>query len=158
MKGRHAIAIAALLLAVPPVAARSPVLPPAPAVANFSWLAGIWEEVTEKGWTEESWLPPRGGIMIGASRAGTGDKLGLFEHLRIEADKDGKISYVAMPQGRAGVPFALVSAGVREMVFENKANDYPQRIAYRMNGSELVATISLADGSKAHSWRYRRKV
>ena len=42
------------------------------------------------------------------------------------------------------------------MTFTNPAHDYPQRISYRRDGEELVAEVSLLDGSEANRWRYRR--
>jgi hypothetical protein len=43
------------------------------------------------------------------------------------------------------------------ITFVNAAHDYPQRIRYWRDGRDLMAEVSLADGSKAQRWRYARK-
>jgi Domain of unknown function (DUF6265) len=141
------VAAAALLIAAAP--ATDP-------VAELGWLSGAWAVREGERWTEEWWTPPRGGIMIGAGFSGRGDKAISFEHMRIMADKDGAVAFYGSPGGAPAVRFPLVRGGKGEAVFENPAHEYPQRVRYRMEGAELVATISLMDGSRSQSWRYRR--
>jgi hypothetical protein len=128
----------------------------APEVKDLAWLSGAWVSRDGDRWTEEWWTPPRGGIMIGAGFSGRGDKAGAFEHMRIMADKEGKIAFFGMPGGAPAVRFALVKGGKGEAVFENPAHDHPQRISYRLEGEALVATVSLLDGSRAQSWTFKR--
>lgn len=129
---------------------------PVDAVADFSWLSGAWVSQNGDAWTEEWWTPPRGGVMIGAGFSGRGETATSFEHMRIMKDKAGTLAFYGMPGGAPAVAFPLVRQSEGEAVFENPAHDYPQRIRYRMEGETLVATVSLIDGSKAQSWRYRR--
>ena len=131
--------------------------PPA-RMADLAWMSGRWETQGASGrWTEESWSAPRGGMMIGYSRAGRGDGLREFEFLRIAAGEDGGLAYLAQPQGQAPVAFRLVRRDAASATFENGAHDYPQRIAYARSGDTLTATISAIDGSKARSWSYKRR-
>ncbi|MGS1017297.1 DUF6265 family protein [Allosphingosinicella humi] len=131
---------------------------PTGTVADLGWLSGAWVSRNGDAWTEEWWTPPRGGIMIGAGFSGRGETATSFEHMRIMADKAGTIAFYGMPGGTPAVAFPLVLSSKDEAVFENPAHDYPQRIRYRMEGETLVATVSLIDGSRAESWRYRRLV
>lgn len=130
---------------------------PAASVDDLGWLAGDWVSEADGRWTEESWAPPRGAMMIGYSRAGRGDALREFEFLRIATGEGGGLAYLAQPQGRAPVTFPLVKHDKASATFENAAHDYPQRIAYARTGDTLTATISAIDGSKARSWTYRRR-
>lgn len=130
---------------------------PAARVDDLSWLAGDWVSEADGRWTEESWAAPRGGVMLGHSRSGRGDMLREFEFLRIAAGEGGGLAYLAQPQGRAPVAFALVKHDATSATFENEAHDYPQRIAYARSGDTLTATISKIDGSKPRSWTYRRR-
>ncbi len=130
---------------------------PAAHVEDLGWLAGDWEQEADGRWTEESWAPPRGGMMIGYSRSGRGESLREFEFIRIARGADGALAYLAQPQGRAPVAFPLVRQDKASVTFENAAHDYPQRIAYARSGDTLTATISAIDGSKARSWTYRRR-
>lgn len=126
-------------------------------VGDLAWLAGDWVREDEGRWTEESWMPPRGGVMLGMSRSGRGDLLREFEFLRLQAGADGVPDYVAQPQGGAPVAFRLVRHDATSARFENAAHDYPQRIDYVRAGDTLTATISAIDGTKARSWSYRRR-
>ena len=126
-------------------------------VGKLAWLSGAWvERRAGGGWTEEYWTPPRGGLMIGAGLDGKAGTLRHFEQMRIETAKDGTVAFVAMPGGGAAVRFPLVRQSADEIVFENRAHDYPQRVSYRRVGATIVAATALADGSREMTWLYRR--
>lgn len=121
-----------------------------------AWLAGGWVMEAPGGdWSEEWWTPPRGGLMMGAGRSGKGAAIGWWEHTRIQ-EAGGKISFCALPKGQAGACFDATAVSATEIVFENAAHDYPQRITYRREGDELFAEIALKDGSKPNRWRFKR--
>lgn len=147
MKSFVVAGLAALLVAATPVAK----------VADLAWLAGQWSREADGRWTEESWTPPRGGVMLGHSRSGQGDRLREFEFLRVQAGADGVPVYLAQPGGAAPVAFRLVRHGGTSATFENAAHDYPQRIDYVRDGDTLTATISRIDGTKPMRWTYRRR-
>ncbi|MGN7931999.1 DUF6265 family protein [Sphingopyxis sp. 22461] len=142
-----AAALAALLIAASPAAT----------VADLGWLAGDWVSEADGRWTEESWAPPRGGVMLGHSRSGRDEVLSELEFIRIARGEDGALAYIAMPQGGAPVAFRLAQRDKASATFENAAHDYPQRIAYVRTGDTLTATISAIDGSKPRRWTYRRR-
>ena len=126
-------------------------------VSSLSWLSGAWvQKGAAEHWAEEYWTPPRGHIMIGAGLSGQGRTTRSFEHMRIVADGEGRIAFYGMPGGAPAVAFALVRQELSLVVFENPGHDYPQRISYRLNGKQLVATVSKLDGSGAESWTYER--
>lgn len=123
------------------------------------WMAGCWEQREGDRWTEECWTAPRGGMMMGSSRSGRGAAVREWEALQIlpgDAASGAKLVYWASPGGRTRTPFALDPSDKGGMTFTNSANDYPQRIRYWREGEEMVAEISLADGSKPMRWRFKR--
>lgn len=124
---------------------------------DLAWLAGDWAVEEAGRWTEERWAGPRGGVMLGTSLSGRGDRATGFEFMRIAAGADGALAFWGSPGGSPAVPFRLVRASGTEAVFENPAHDYPQRIVYRREGDLLTATISAIDGTGARSWRYARR-
>jgi hypothetical protein len=125
----------------------------APPAAMPAWMAGCWERGGSESWTEECWTGARAGQMMGSSRSGKGEALQWYEHTRITAEA-GVITFCALPKGQAGGCFKATKATESEIVFENDAHDYPQRIRYWRDGKDLAAEISLKDGSKAAQWRY----
>ena len=129
---------------------------PGEGLEGLAWLAGTWVEETDGRWTEERWAPPRGGVMLGTSLSGRGDAATSYEFARIAVDGDGKVAFFASPGGQPPVGFRLVSQGAGEVVFENPANDYPVRIAYRREGDVLSAQIEGPGGADPMRWRYRR--
>lgn len=130
--------------------------PPA-GVGDLAWISGRWESVQGGRWTEESWSAPRGGVMLGHSRSGSGETVREFEFLRLQAGADGVPVYFAQPGGRPPVPFRLTARTRTGATFENPTHDFPQRIVYRRDGDSMVATISARDGSNAMSWTFRRR-
>jgi hypothetical protein len=130
---------------------------PAARVEDLAWMSGRWETSAGERWTEEQWSAPRGGVMLGYSRTGTGGTMGEFEYIRLQAGADGVPVFMAQPGGRPPVSFRFVAAEGSSAVFENRAHDYPQRIAYHRTGRTMTATISLADGSRPMRWTYRRR-
>ena len=131
------------------VATQSPALP--------AFMTGCWDLIDGDHWTQECWMEPKAGLMLGASREGTGARLKSWEQLRIEQSADQRITLFASPGGRAPVSFdgRMVSANAIE--FTNARHDYPQRIRYELKDGRLQAEISLLDGSKPVRWAYKRE-
>jgi hypothetical protein len=141
--------------------ATSPGAAPDGALAEVAWLAGTWVSPGGKGpRTEEHWIPPAGGSMLGVNRTVIGGRTAFFEFLRLEADEQGLV-YHAAPMGRhPATPFRLVEVTPGRVVFENPRHDFPQRIIYRRDGDRgLVQRIegTEAGETKSSEWRLRRE-
>lgn len=121
---------------------------------RLAWLAGHWISEQDGRWTEESWTPPRGGLLLGVNRSGSGNRAGAFEFLRIAEDADGTLAYWASPSGAPPTRFVLAELTDQRVAFENPANDYPVRIEYRRDGDRLTATISGAGGIDPMQWTF----
>jgi hypothetical protein len=120
-------------------------------------MTGCWNLVEKDRWTQECWMEPKAGLMLGASREGRGDRLSSWEQLRVEQAADGSITLMASPRGRPAVPFKARVVSANAVEFTNGAHDYPQRIRYELKGDRLEAEISLIDGSKPVKWTYTRE-
>ena len=61
----------------------------------------------------------------------------------------------AHTDGENATRFVAVHADGDDVIFENAAKDYPQRVRYWRDSKEMKARISLLDGSKPldFSWR-----
>ena len=121
-----------------------------------AFLSGCWTSEQDGEWTEECWSTTRGGMMLGSARSGRGDRVTMWEWMRIDRGADGKPTFHASPKGVPSSAFPAVRATATEFEVINAAHDYPQRIVYRRTADGLEAEISLADGSKASRWSYRR--
>jgi hypothetical protein len=126
-----------------------------------AWLSGGWAGSDERGAvTEEHWLEPAGGAMLGVNRTVSGDRMVFFEFLRIERRPDGEIVYLAAPKGRhPATPFRMVDAGPGRLVFENPEHDYPQRIIYERAGDTLLLRIEGEEAgiAKSSTWSLTRR-
>ena len=141
--------LAILLIAA--AAAETPAMP--------AFMTGCWDlrAETGNGWTQECWMEPRAGLMLGASREGADEKLKSWEQMRIELDGNGKLTFFGSPGGRPAVAFEARESSATSIEFTNAAHDYPQRIRYELKDGKLGAEISLLDGTKAVQWSYSRE-
>ncbi|RYD47421.1 MAG: hypothetical protein EOP60_17500 [Sphingomonadales bacterium] len=147
---RGLMALAALTAAAPASAQKLP-----------DWLLGSWctDPDTAGRATCETWVRDKDrDVLIGRSEAGVlGGPAQLLERMRIAAE-GGRLVFHADPTGQEGGDFiAATGQPARSLRFENAAHDYPQVVRYWRDGATLRAEISLADGSKARNWTFRRK-
>ena len=109
---------------------------------SIEWLAGCWSQQGRDAGSVEQWMAPAGGLMLGMARTLKNGRVVEFEFMQVRADTEGKLSYIAQPQGRPPTSFALLRRGEAEAVFENPAHDFPQRVSYRREAADrLVARI-----------------
>lgn len=122
---------------------------------RLRWLTGCWELRTPTRVTQESWIAPAGGLMLGTSRTVVRDVAREFEFLRIET-RSGTVTYVAQPGGGAPTPFPATSISDTLIVFDNPQHDFPQRILYRRVGPDsLVARIEGPQGGQTRGIDFR---
>jgi hypothetical protein len=124
-----------------------------------AFMTGCWElhQPTDRSWTQECWMEPKAGLMLGASREGVEEKLRSWEQMRIELARDGKLTFFGSPHGRPAVAFEARTTSTTAVEFTNAKHDYPQRIRYELKDGKLNAEISLLDGTKAVQWSYVRE-
>jgi hypothetical protein len=125
----------ALLLAGPAAMAQG--------LERAAWLAGCWAlEGAEPG-SLEHWTAPAGGAMLGLARTIKNGRMVAHEFLQIRERSDGRLIYIARPHKQAEAQFPLLDgSGPDELLFENLAHDFPQRIRYqRLDETRLLARI-----------------
>lgn len=119
-----------------------------PDVQRAAWIAGCWELRSGARVTHEQWMSPAGGAMLGMSRTTVRDTLREWEHLYL-GPVAGDVAYVARPSRQAETAFAAVTLSDTLLLFENPAHDFPQRIIYRLRGTDsLVARIEGVRGGQ----------
>ncbi len=109
--------------------------------SSLAWMSGRWCAAPGDEDVEELWLPPRGDMLLGMSRAVASSGTVAFEYLRI-VETEGILHYVAQPGGRPPTSFRQTGSGTQWIRFENPDHDFPQRIEYRRDGDKLYAEIA----------------
>jgi hypothetical protein len=111
------------------------------AVDSLRWLAGCWRFSTPRVVVDEQWMTPSGGTMLGMSRTVSNGRYREHEFLRIYAAGD-TVVYAANPSGQKPTEFRSTLVTASEVVFENPAHDFPQRVRYRLvSHDSLMATV-----------------
>lgn len=118
-------------------------------------------------WLEGSWHDSKLGIT--ETWKMTGDSLSGRSYMQKEGQEQDMekmwlvrrgngIWYIVQPAGQAElVEFEFQPLKNGKYVFINLKNDYPQKIVYEKQGKDVIATISLADGSEPFSFNYQKK-
>ena len=117
---------------------------------NFGWLLGEWEY--------REWLaggPQRRILRCRASTPNRFECSGLGGPAELTFGPGGSLLY-RTGSGEARRGYRAVRHTSSELVFESRYGDYPQRLAYRLNGDALTYTVSQLDGSRAIVTNLRR--
>jgi hypothetical protein len=112
-------------------------------LSDLGWMSGCWELNDDKRGMliSEMWMKPSGNAMIGVGRTIKSGKLVDFEFLRIVEDANG-IAYISRPsENKEDTSFKMIRSSTGEVVFENAAHDFPQRIIYKGSGEKMTARI-----------------
>jgi hypothetical protein len=119
-------------------------------LSDLGWMAGCWELNDDKRGMliSEMWMKPSGNAMMGVGRTIKSGKLVDFEFLRIVEDANG-LAYISRPsENKEDTAFKMLRSSPAEVVFENAAHDFPQRIIYRRDGDKLNARIEGTSNGK----------
>ena len=118
------------------------------------WLAGCWELTRGNRTGLEMWMPPAGGIMLGASRTVAGGKVVEWERLQL-AEQDGHLVYTSLPSGQTEASFTSTVVTDSSFTVENLQHDFPQRIRYQRRGSDsLIARIEGPQGGSTRGFDF----
>lgn len=126
---------------------------------DLKFMTGCWAFEANGRRVEEHWLAPAGGTLMGVSRTVAGGKTVEYEFLQIRELPEG-LTYIARPSNQPEARFVASSRTADEIVFENPAHDFPQRIRYRIDGDTLRARIegTLKGKPRAIDFPYARTV
>lgn len=135
------VAAAALLaaLGLPAWATSAPAADP---VMKLAWLSGCWAAEGGEVGSGENWTSVAGGTLLGVGRTVRKGRTVETEFMTISLyTDDGRLAYSARPSGQPPVTFLQTRLTANEVVFENLLHDFPQRVAYRLEGKRLKARI-----------------
>lgn len=106
---------------------------PVATLERLAWLAGSWRMEKAGRLTDEQWMAPGGGVMLGMSRTVAKGRVVEHEFLQVRVGPGGELFYIAQPSGQKEAAFKALSQTDTEVVFENREHDFPQVIGYRLN-------------------------
>lgn len=111
---------------------------------DASWLIGTWVNTTPRGKMVEEWKKESDSSFVGKSYFIKTDTMPAEALKLVQRGKD--LFYIPTVNNQNGglpVTFKHTIASKTQMVFENPAHDFPQKISYKLiNKDSLVAEIS----------------
>lgn len=109
---------------------------------QLAWLSGCWSADDGEFGSGETWTPAAGGTLLGMSRTVRNGRTVEHEFMAIQPHEDGtRLVFSALPSGQQHTRFVQVQLTAAEVMFENPQHDFPQRVAYRREGTRLTARI-----------------
>ncbi|WP_372368670.1 DUF6265 family protein [Candidatus Uabimicrobium sp. HlEnr_7] len=108
---------------------------------ELQWLEGDWSRKSDNGTIVESWKKVNDHMLKGTSILKVNGQKTLIEELYLIKMKSGWF-YIAKPvQNEFPTPFKQQKIKENQAHFENKNYDFPQKIEYQRQGSELHIMI-----------------
>ena len=108
-----------------------------PAPPSARWLSGCWAFHAGDRVVEESWMPERGGTMLGMSRTSRGDVMKEHEFVVLQPAGTA-LEYHVIAGAQPETVFRAATTSSREVVFENPEHDFPKRIGYRLVSADSL--------------------
>jgi len=121
-----------VLVILPFLAANAAEVPATVTVDRLAWLSGCWASDEGGAGSEEHWMRPSGGTMLGMNRTVRHGETVAFEFMRIYENEGKSLTLLASPSQQSSASFELSTIGPSEVVFENPDHDFPHRIIYRL--------------------------
>ena len=100
---------------------------------------------------EEQWTRPADGSMMGMARTLKGDRVVFSEFMRIDSRNGQLVFTPRIGTKQAPVEFTMKSQSETQVVFENLAHDFPQRILYIRTTGGLQGRIEGTEKGKQRS-------
>ena len=99
-------------------------------------MVGCWSAADGSD-SREYWFAAGSDALVGMGRSIRAGRLAGYEFMVIRTTPAG-LSFTAKPAGQPEATFLAATVTAREVVFENAAHDFPQRIIYRRVGADSV--------------------
>ncbi len=129
-------------------------------VATTDWLIGKWENKSIEGKLSENWVKVNDSLLTGTAFVVKEKDTLHSEKMQLKNEAEG-VFYVSTIIGQHNnkpVRFKLTTESSKQLVFENKNNDFPKKIIYtRITNDSLVINISGIQQGKNSSESYPMK-
>lgn len=129
-------------------------------IKTADWLIGNWENKLEKGTLSETWEKANDSTFNGKSFF-IKDKDTLNNETIVLSQKGDALFYIPVVEGQNNnepVIFKMTKSDLKQLVFENRKHDFPQKISYtKITNDSIVAQISGVVNGKTESESYPMK-
>ena len=129
-------------------------------IVGNDWLLGKWENKSDDGNLLETWKKVNDSLFIGESYFIKEKDTLHSEQIKLE-QKGEHLSYITTIKGQDNdkpITFKHNSEIVKQLVFENPANDYPKKIIYsQLSKDHIIIQISGIQDGKTSSIKYSLK-
>lgn len=116
-------------------------------VIKLSWLAGSWQVEKNGQLTEEQWMVPAGGGMLGMNRATAKGRVLEHRFLQLREGPGGSLFYILQGSGLKESVFPMKSLTESVAVFENQGDGFPKTITYTLQSDGSLATVWEGEGA-----------
>lgn len=110
------------------------------------WMAGCWAGQRGGERFLERWIVADPLTLLSVAHTTKDGRMTAFEFLRVTV-RDGKVLYIAQPNGRTPTEFTATSITADRIVFENPAHDFPKRVIYQRKTADWLSA-SIDGGSE----------
>lgn len=129
-------------------------------IEKAGWLTGTWEGSSSRGSIYETWTRAGDLGLSGKSYSIKEKDTVVFENIRLVQEPGGLYYIPTVKNQNSGLPVRFTAKVVSQtqLVFENKAHDFPQVISYTKTGENtLVAEISGTKNGQVRSQTFPMK-
>jgi hypothetical protein len=134
-------------------------------VDRVSWMAGHWVGTGTNDVSEEVWLPPTGGAMVGMWRWANNGSIRLYELLTIAREGDRLVLRLrhfrpnlnGLEEKEAPLVLPALRVGDREVVFEGTGTEGQTRIVYRQTSADTLESMVSRGTREPQVFQFRRK-
>lgn len=121
------------------------------------WLIGEWKNNSEHGNASEIWEKRNDSTYVCKSYLIKGTDTVSSENISLQQSGD-QVFYIPIVKSQNDgqpVKFTLTSSSINQLIFENPAHDFPQKISYtQVTGDSLLAEISGTIEGKINSQQF----
>ena len=129
-------------------------------IEKANWLIGEWGNTSKEGVLTETWTKQNDSTLTAQAYFIIGKDTVSAESIVLE-QKGNDLFYVPTIKNQnkgKSVTFRMTISTDKQLIFENAAHDYPQRITYnKISTDSLVAEISGIKEGKENKERYPMK-
>jgi Domain of unknown function (DUF6265) len=138
---------------------------PTPNIESVSWLAGHWAGTGTDDVSEEVWLPPTAGAMVGMWRWAGNGSVRLYELLTIAPEGNQLVLRLrhfrpnlnGLEEKDAPLVLPAVRVGEREVVFEGPGSEGQTRIVYRQTSADTLESMVSRGTREPQVFQFKRK-